>query len=542
MRLRSVAFLCVLFSLAATGVAPAAVVLDIRLVYERSYNLTGGTTTLPNYAVTDGNVTVDQISVAPGSEWVNHQFGMYVTVSGLTADQDLAYFQFKPTKSTGVTLGSYTANSYIIDPPSMGSPASDAPAASWDYINLFSGTSYSVDVLRGDATSPNTYGDYAAYLQLGEASPFKIGSQIVTSSTLGTFGFQFAANPGKVKIISGNTNGAALDASYESYPSYTGINDTVLFAPRIAADLTWANGTATASTWAVANGAQHFVQTAAPTVRDDFYHGDTVRFTSNSALDRTVTLVGSLNPASVVVDSSDDYVFNGAGRIVGSGTTLVKRGSGKLTVSNTTPNTYTGLTTVEGGTLQLGAAAQATVLANGADVQNDWSKLVFEYNGTTSPADSVKAALKASYDTGWAAVPGAISSATCAADSSRALGWLDDGTIVTVMQTKSGDCALDGYVGFDDLTTVLAHYDQEGWNWAGGDFGYDDYVGFDDLTKVLAYYDTGLPPIVEAQGLDAAAIGLLASHGVTVVPEPGTLALLASGLVGLLAYAWRRRK
>ena len=28
----------------------------------------------------------------------------------------------------------------------------------------------------------------------------------------------------------------------------------------------------------------------------------------------------------------------------------------------------------------------------------------------------------------------------------------------------------------------------------------------------------------------------------TYVPEPGTLALLATGLVGLLAYAWRKRK
>jgi hypothetical protein len=26
------------------------------------------------------------------------------------------------------------------------------------------------------------------------------------------------------------------------------------------------------------------------------------------------------------------------------------------------------------------------------------------------------------------------------------------------------------------------------------------------------------------------------------IPEPGTLALLAGGLVGLIAYAWRKRK
>jgi len=30
--------------------------------------------------------------------------------------------------------------------------------------------------------------------------------------------------------------------------------------------------------------------------------------------------------------------------------------------------------------------------------------------------------------------------------------------------------------------------------------------------------------------------------GVATIPEPSTLALLAGGLVGLLAYAWRKRK
>jgi hypothetical protein len=43
-----------------------------------------------------------------------------------------------------------------------------------------------------------------------------------------------------------------------------------------------------------------------------------------------------------------------------------------------------------------------------------------------------------------------------------------------------------------------------------------------------------------AYGLDMT--GLFASVTLTAVPEPGTIVLLCSGLVGLLCYAWRKRK
>jgi hypothetical protein len=43
-------------------------------------------------------------------------------------------------------------------------------------------------------------------------------------------------------------------------------------------------------------------------------------------------------------------------------------------------------------------------------------------------------------------------------------------------------------------------------------------------------------------GTGGGYVGLSAVRFESVVPEPSTLALLAAGLVGLLAYAWRKRK
>lgn len=140
-------------------------------------------------------------------------------------------------------------------------------------------------------------------------------------------------------------------------------------------------------TWNTTNGTWD-IGVSTPWAEGDqkFFNADTVIFNEPTA-PSLVTLSGTLLPASVTVtNNSNTYTFGGSGSISGL-TSLTKSGSGTLVI--TTTNSYTGVTTINAGTLQIGNGVTDGSISNSSNVVNN-STLVYNrvgsgtYNGIIS--------------------------------------------------------------------------------------------------------------------------------------------------------------
>ena len=178
---------------------------------------------------------------------------------------------------------------------------------------------------------------------------------------------------------------------------------------------------------------------------------------------------------------------------------FTKTGPGAVVLAGSA--SYTGLTTVYGGTLELGVNAQSPVLYGlGADIQG--GKVLFDYT-STDPAAAISA------DMDCQAWPSSVIS-TLIHDSnppSNCYWWpvcVDDPVAqqVTASYTIPGDANLDGTVNVADLDILLAHYNQTGMTWLQGNFddasetiGDGNTVDLADLTIVLANYNVTAAPL-----------------------------------------------
>jgi autotransporter-associated beta strand protein len=205
---------------------------------------------------------------------------------------------------------------------------------------------------------------------------------------------------------------------------------------------------------------------------------------------------------------------------------LNKTGSGVAILTGA--NTYTGLTTVAGGALELGPAAQNCVFnLGGADIQS--GAIVFDYTSGADPIATIQSLLKASCDGGhWDL--GQFRDSTALA-TGLTLGCVDNTATdqVEVMATYPGDFNLDGVVDNKDRAIWFANA-MTGTTWQQGDANYDGVV--DGRDRDLLFASLGLPQLPMPSPTAPAAAS---------VPEPGTLALLAAGLMSLIAFTWRKR-
>ena len=321
--------------------------------------------------------------------------------------------------------------------------------------------------------------------------------------------------PGPLSIFDATTGiWTATGHNYATLNLLPGGGILVGVTAAITVPVSW-TGSAT-TTWSAVVGSGNWNRASGAT--GDYIDGADVTF-DDSAFGTTTVDISAANvtPHSVTFNnSSKTYIVGGSFGIAGS-TGVLKQGPG--TVTMTSPNTYSGTTTVQAGTLELGESAQAPVLslAGGADIQG--GQLVLDYS-TTAP--DVLTPLKASHDAGW--VTGQIRNTT-AGTTGLVLGWKQSATQVTVMATLPGDADLNGSITGADLSLLLSKYNLAG-TWSVGDFNYDGSVTGADLSLLLSNYNQSIPAPVAA----------------AAVPEPGVFVLLAIGAISLLAHVWRKQR
>ncbi len=111
---------------------------------------------------------------------------------------------------------------------------------------------------------------------------------------------------------------------------------------------------------------------------------------------------------------------------------------------------------------------------------------------------------------------------------------------VLVRPTRVGDLNLDGAVTISDFVDLASHFNGAG-DWQNGDLNGDGVVSISDFIDLASNFNSSYSG--EVFPLSAADQGareaFAAEHGVSIVPEPGAIAMVVAG-AGILGRRRRR--
>ena len=200
----------------------------------------------------------------------------------------------------------------------------------------------------GDTAHPALYvaqgtlklGGNAFSIDNASGTPLEAGTYTLIQQATGSI-----IDGGGYSVI--GVTGSGLAAGDVASVQVSGGNLDLVISAYVAKNLVWTGGAANAN-WDIGTDA-NWLNGASASI---FNNSDDVTFNATGSTNPTVTLVGTLAPGNVTVDTTaNNYTFSGSGTIAGS-TSLTKISSGTLLVQ--TANTYGGGTVISNGVFQLG--------------------------------------------------------------------------------------------------------------------------------------------------------------------------------------------
>ena len=224
--------------------------------------------------------------------------------------------------------------------------------------------------------------------------------------------------------------------------------------------------------------------------------------------------------------------------LAGTGVNLTKDTSGTVTLSGV--NTYTGTTAISAGTLALsggGSINSSPMIDVQASTTFDVSAVTGGYSLASGQTLEGKGTIHGATTiaSGATLSPGESNLGTLTFDNTLTLAG-----IIAMGIAKSGSTLTSDLVqGVTTLTYGgVLNVTATGGAIAGG----DSWDLFNATAFAGVFSSVNLPTLTGGLTWNTSQLAVNGTISVNSVPEPGAMALLATGVLSLLAYAWRKRR